>query len=125
MSAGALDTPMMRQYQEAKQRHPGMVVLFRMGADPMALDADGIPPLFLAAACGFNDMRGMLRRVTSATDRSALWFRHPTTRATLAHAAAACQGTAGAFALNVLAKGQQPLASGAMRAASVPDRAGC
>ena len=26
-----MTTPMMRQYQEAKQRHPGMVVLFRMG----------------------------------------------------------------------------------------------
>ena len=24
-------TPMMQQYQEAKERHPGMLVLFRMG----------------------------------------------------------------------------------------------
>ncbi len=24
-------TPMMQQYQEAKQRHPGMLLLFRMG----------------------------------------------------------------------------------------------
>src|SRR5437660_12379180 len=24
-------TPMMKQYQEAKQRHPGMLLLFRMG----------------------------------------------------------------------------------------------
>jgi DNA mismatch repair protein MutS len=27
----AADTPMMRQYREAKERHPGMLVLFRMG----------------------------------------------------------------------------------------------
>ena len=26
-----MTTPMMRQYREAKERHPGMVVLFRMG----------------------------------------------------------------------------------------------
>src|SRR3954464_8952130 len=26
-----LDTPMMRQYREAKDRHPGMLLLFRMG----------------------------------------------------------------------------------------------
>src|SRR5262245_26426913 len=25
------ETPMMRQYREAKERHPGMLVLFRMG----------------------------------------------------------------------------------------------
>src|SRR5436305_263557 len=25
------DTPMMRQYREAKERHPGMLLLFRMG----------------------------------------------------------------------------------------------
>src|SRR5437016_4123475 len=29
MSAGL--TPMMRQYREAKDRHPGMLLLFRMG----------------------------------------------------------------------------------------------
>src|SRR2546422_9334170 len=26
-----MTTPMMQQYQEAKQRHPGMLLLFRMG----------------------------------------------------------------------------------------------
>ena len=31
---------MMRQYQEAKQRHPGLVVLFRMGDFYETFDAD-------------------------------------------------------------------------------------
>src|SRR5438445_2683532 len=30
-SATLMTTPMMQQYQEAKQRHPGMLLLFRMG----------------------------------------------------------------------------------------------
>src|SRR6266851_5014499 len=29
--AKALTTPMMQQYRDARQRHPGMLLLFRMG----------------------------------------------------------------------------------------------
>ena len=31
MNSEPRDTPMMRQYQEAKAQHPGMLLLFRMG----------------------------------------------------------------------------------------------
>jgi DNA mismatch repair protein MutS len=34
------DTPMMRQYQEAKSQHPGMLLLFRMGDFYETFDAD-------------------------------------------------------------------------------------
>src|SRR5262245_10454020 len=34
------DTPMMRQYRDAKAAHPGMIVLFRMGDFYETFDAD-------------------------------------------------------------------------------------
>ncbi len=40
MSTDPRDTPMMRQYQEAKARHPGMLLLFRMGDFYETFDAD-------------------------------------------------------------------------------------
>ena len=33
-------TPMMQQYQEAKERHPGMLLLFRMGDFYELFDSD-------------------------------------------------------------------------------------
>src|SRR5260370_22619231 len=35
-----MTTPMMQQYQEAKERHPGMLLLFRMGDFYELFDAD-------------------------------------------------------------------------------------
>ncbi|NBU76363.1 MAG: hypothetical protein EBS30_14280, partial [Planctomycetes bacterium] len=42
-----MTTPMMRQYREAKERHPGMVVLFRMGDfyELFEDDAQAIAPI--------------------------------------------------------------------------------
>jgi len=40
VSTDPRDTPMMRQYQEAKRQHPGMLLLFRMGDFYETFDAD-------------------------------------------------------------------------------------
>src|SRR3954453_16573988 len=40
VSTDPRDTPMMRQYREAKAQHPGMLLLFRMGGFYETLDDD-------------------------------------------------------------------------------------
>ena len=51
MSTDPRDTPMMRQYQEAKRQHPGMLLLFRMGDFYETFDGDART---LARVCGIT-----------------------------------------------------------------------